>query len=267
VREHGPHAGGSSPRAGRGAALQRLAQWWWVFLAAAAIVTGFAIVQWMVCRDELRVEAESQAALAQMIASLNAILPKLEEFKRERQLLDEKLASVRRVMPAKLDPAAYVLGLQTECARYGLAIVDWTERAGAKDRLQNATINLKLAGRTESVEALGRRVETMARLATWTLLEAQGDRASARVVIYALAKPPASPSPAWCGPYHGRVWLWPFRGWLERARRAREAPCRELEFLRPVRVQVDALERDRQELGKIIKVSERLIEDRRGRKQ
>jgi hypothetical protein len=246
-------------------ALQRVTQWWWVLLAAGAIGTGFALVQWTVYREEMRSEAELQAALAKTISSLNVVALKLDEFKRERTRLDDQRAKVRRVMPATLDPSGFVTGLRTETARHGLAISSWTAQTSAKDRLQTATIDMKLKGRTEEVEALGRRVETMARLATWTVLEREGERATARVAIYALANRPAAAGPAWCGPYNGRVWMWPFRGQLERTRRAREAPCRELEFLRPVRVQVDALESDRQELVEMIEVAQGLA-DRRGRK-
>jgi hypothetical protein len=234
------------------------AEWWWLPLAAAGIISGVALVQWIAYRDAMREERASLAALQQHLTALRVIAGKLDEFDRESRLLDEKRAVVRRLLPATLDIKGYVARLRTVASIFGFTISAATARESTEGRVQKATIDLALEGNPAGLGALGRRIDAMVPIATWTVVESNGRQTRARAEIYALPDRPADRPLGWCSPEKSRVWLWPFTSRLEKARRAWEAPCREFERLKPVRGPVDEFERQRLEFQEIVDVAERL---------
>ena len=238
----------------------------WIVLASASasVVALATFSQARLCTSETRAQGRRADALRKAIRALEVTEQKAEEFTRERQLLAEKLDTLRRITPRESAVEELIARLGAVASEFRLTVPHWSDGSGpAGDLLRQQWVRLVLEGDLRRLPELMERCHKLARLVTWLGASVHASRADARLWIYYAPDTKPVRLPDLCLHPPSNVWLWPYTAKVKTGRAEIDVLCAQQARHAETMAQVDDFEAKKSRLEELVAAIEKVRAERK----
>ena len=136
----------------------------------------------------------------------------------KKREVEVQITALHRMLPAKLEIKAFIDRFETIAGELDIQATLVKAFSEKKDFWGEASLSFRLRGRADAMRALVVRQHRSPRLLSWKRLSISDNTAQVELIIYAMPdrREEQSVEPRLCDGVDSRVWLWPYKGRIDR---------------------------------------------------